>query len=54
MREKYAEKRFVMAIVEAFLEYGVKLILFAIVAGVGIGTGIKIRKMKDAKSTDGE
>ncbi len=43
-----------MTLGEAFLSYGVKLILFAIVAGVGIATGIKLRKSKDAKSTNKE
>lgn len=38
----------------AFLEYGIKLIVFAAVAAGGIALGIKIRKNKNAKSTNRE
>lgn len=38
----------------AFLEYGIKLIVFAVVAACGIALGIKIRKNKNAKSTNRE
>ncbi len=43
-----------MTVVEAFVSYGIKVILFAIVAGVGIATGIKLRKVKNLKTTDKE
>ncbi len=43
-----------MGLGEAFLTYGVKLIVYSVVAGVGIWAGIKIRKSKNAKSTDGK
>lgn len=43
-----------MALGEAFLYYGGRLILFAVVAGIGILTGIKLRKAKNAKSTNKE
>ena len=43
-----------MALGEAFLYYGVRLILFAAVAGAGILAGIKIRKAKDAKTSNKE
>lgn len=35
----------------AVLQYVVKLIVFSIVAGVGIAVGIKLRKRKNANST---
>mgnify|MGYP005776883463 CR=1 FL=1 len=34
---------------EAFLSYGVKLIVFSVIAFLGICTGIKLRKAKDKK-----
>ena len=44
-----------MSLGGAFISYGVKFILFSIVAGItvdsGIWSGIKIRKAKNAKST---
>ncbi len=43
-----------MTLSGAFVSYGAKLILFAIVAGAGIATGIKLRKCKDAKTTNKE
>lgn len=43
-----------MELASAFLEYGIKLIIFAVVAGIGIAVGIKLRKAKNAKSTDRE
>lgn len=41
-----------MTLGEAFVYYGVRLIIFAVVAGAGIAAGIKIRKAKDAKTTN--
>lgn len=41
-----------MSLGEAFVYYGVRLIIFAVVAGAGIAAGIKIRKAKDAKTTN--
>lgn len=38
----------------AFLYYGVRLIVFAIVAGAGIAAGIRIRKAKNEKKTNQE
>ncbi len=38
-----------MTLGEAFLFYGGRLILFAVVAGAGIMAGIRIRKMKNEK-----
>ena len=43
-----------MTVGEAVLYYGVRLILFAAVAGAGIASGIKIRKAKNAKTTNKE
>ena len=43
-----------MTLAEAFLNYGIRLILFAVVAGAGITVGIRIRKAKNAKSTNKE
>lgn len=43
-----------MTLSGAFISYGVKLILFAVVAGVGIAVGVKLRKVKDAKTTNKE
>ena len=39
-----------MAVLNAFLEYLIKLIVFASVAGAGIAVGIRFRKKKDAKA----
>lgn len=39
-----------MSLGGAFISYGVKFILFSIVAGIGIWSGIKLRKAKNAKS----
>ena len=39
---------------EAFLYYGVRLIVFAVVAGAGIAAGIRIRKTKNEKTTNQE
>lgn len=41
-----------MTLGEAFVYYGVRLVIFAVVAGAGIAAGIRIRKAKDAKSTN--
>ncbi len=41
-----------MTIGQAVLYYGVRLILFAAVAGAGIAAGIRIRKAKNAKTTN--
>lgn len=41
-----------MTLGEAIVYYGVRLIIFAVVAGAGITAGIKIRKAKDAKTTN--
>lgn len=41
-----------MTLGEAVLYYGVRLIVFSAVAGAGIAAGIKIRKAKNAKSTN--
>lgn len=43
-----------MSLSEAFISYGVKLVLFSIVAGIGIWSGIKLRKAKNAKINNGE
>ncbi len=43
-----------MSLGEAFISYGVKLVLFSIVAGIGIWSGIKLRKAKNAKINNGE
>ncbi len=41
-----------MTIGEAVMYYGIRLVLFAAVAGAGIAAGIKIRKAKNAKTTN--
>lgn len=41
-----------MTIGQAVLYYGVRLILFAAVAGAGIAAGIRIRKAKNVKTTN--
>lgn len=43
-----------MSLGEAFISYGAKLVVFTIVAGAGIAAGIKLRKIKNSKSTDKE
>ncbi len=43
-----------MSLGEAFVYYGVRLIIFAVVAGAGIAAGIRIRKNKNAKTTNRE
>lgn len=43
-----------MTLSGAFISYTIKLVLFAVVAGVGIAAGIRLRKAKDAKKTDKE
>lgn len=40
-----------MSLAGAVLYYGVRLIIFAVVAGIGIAMGIKIRKNKNENST---
>lgn len=39
-----------MAILVSFLQYAVKVLLFAATAGVGIFLGKKLRERKDAKT----
>lgn len=39
---------------EAFLYYGERFIVFTIAAAIGIWAGIRIRKSKNAKSTNKE
>ncbi len=43
-----------MSLGGAFISYGVNLVLFSLVAGIGIWSGIKIRKAKNAKINNGE
>ena len=43
-----------MSLGGALISYGVKLVLFSLVAGIGIWSGIKIRKAKNAKINNGE
>lgn len=42
-----------MSLGGAFIYYGVRLLVFAIVAAVGIWGGMKIRKTKNSKNSDG-
>ena len=41
-----------MSLGGAFLYYGVRIILFAAVAGIGIAVGIRIRKAKNEKAAE--
>ena len=46
---KKKEEEDMESIIGSFIYYGIRLIIFAAVAGAGIAIGIKLRKAKNAK-----